>query len=439
MRTRKTIVYLSIDGEWVPSGQLKLIEDGNRSYSVFNYGRRYLERPDAVSVDPVALPLQAQEFVTDSGLFGGIRDAAPDGWGRHLLKRAAEPFGIHLSDFDFLTLAGDDYRVGALGFGPDLSGPRRVRPKWFPREIPGEHLDLAQLVEEAHLAVEDEDELSPEVRRFLVRGSSSAFGGARPKAAVEIEGKHYLAKFSREGESWETVRIEHANMQLASRCGINVPQTQVVSAAGRDVFLIERFDRVPVESGPLHRRHFVTAQSILRAGDDEHGSYDALALVYRQVGGTPAVRDDLRELFRRMVMNVLCNNSDDHLRNHGFIYTPEYKGWRISPAYDVVPQPEIDPDEPHKLYLSVGKQGRVATIKNALSKCDSFGLHRDEATRIAEDMAMTVATEWESLYRECGVPARNFPELRNSFREAERYLRARDSKEDDITFPERMS
>ena len=389
MTTRVAYVHMHLEGSFVVAGRLRYVQDGRFSQCFFEYSNRYLERPDAVAVDPVALPLQREhtyEGPLGGALFNGLRDACPDDWGRHVLDIAAESSGSHLGEFDYMLYAGPD-RIGALGFSsvPDAV-PFTDVPTWA-QGLPGAELDLQGMLL-ATDNVEQADDLNPQYRRFFVRGSS--IGGARPKASFEQDGKFWIAKFSKEREAWPTCRIEHANMLLAAKCGINVPETRRITVLGnRDILLVERFDR-QIHNGALHRLPFVSAE---------------------------ATRSDIRELYRRMVFNALCNNSDDHLRNHGFLHVADQNGrsgWRLSPAYDVVPQPVMD-NAPRTLHLNVGPEGRSTAMSNVLAAARHFGLAPDEAQMIVEEIRGTIRQNWESLLLSAGVPQRNLAEVRNCY------------------------
>ncbi|MGE4296546.1 MAG: type II toxin-antitoxin system HipA family toxin [Desulfovibrionaceae bacterium] len=410
MPTDKTYVYIHLDGTFVPAGLLTMDQERDSIVSAFSYGRRYLERRDAAPVDPLQLPLGRNEYRT-AGVFRAFQDASPDGWGRHLLDRAAESGGVTPTEFDYLTVPDQADRVGALAFGPDLRGPRASRPVWRPDVIAGERLDLAALLRTVD-AVLNDAALPPEQRRFLVRGSS--LGGAQPKAAVTYEGRQWIAKFSREREQWPTCRIELAAMRLAGLCGIRTPLCRVVDVGGRDVFLAERFDRETTG-----RRHFLSAMTLTGADGMSRGAYGDIALAIRRFGEAAHINVDLEELFRRLVFNILCNNWDDHLKNHGFLYTPQSKGWRLSPAFDIVPQPRLDNDAASLLTLTVGTRGRAATLANALSRCADYALAPARARHIVEEMRLVVQTNWQPENQRAGVSGEKMRLVEEAYRGAE--------------------
>jgi serine/threonine-protein kinase HipA len=234
MFVKTTYVYITLGTDTIPAGRLDMVREGREAFARFRYGRRYLLRRDALALDPVQLPLPQNpehDFVTPEGfdLFGGIRDAAPDGWGRHLMDRAS---GKLLEEFDYLVATSDD-RVGALSFGADLSGPKRITP-WTEKPPFGEVFDLQAMLE----AVQDLDraeDLPPEHQRFLLHGSS--LGGARPKATTSYQNDLWIAKFGRAADRYPVCRAEYAVMRLAALVGLDVPAVDCVSLLGQDVSL----------------------------------------------------------------------------------------------------------------------------------------------------------------------------------------------------------
>ena len=387
-----------------------MTDEPRNQFATFAYGRRYLERTDRIPVDPVALPLHeagtSRTFRTEEGfaVFGGIRDAAPDGWGQYLMYKA---MGDRLPSEIDLILASGEHRVGALAFGPTSAQPERITP-WGGGPAPGEEFTLAELAEAAERA-QHVDELDENLRALLAAGSS--LGGARPKAATKIGDQPWIAKFQKRGDSFPECRVELATMRLASECGLDVPPLDFRCVLDRDIYLIERFDRIP-HGNWLERRPFASGLTMLGAHESEVSSfsYADLAGAIRQFG--TEVRQDLHELFRRMLLNILVTNDDDHLRNHGFLFDGE--GWRLSPLYDVVPKPQLGLER--RLVLGVGPEGRNATIENALAGAAVFDLGPDDAKAIAEDMSRIVATRWEHLFKEAGISAADRKRFATCFR-----------------------
>ena len=387
-----------------------MTDEPRNQFATFAYGRRYLERADRIAVDPVALPLHeagtSRTVRTEEvfAVFCGIRDAAPDGWGQYLMYKA---MGDRLPSEIDLILASGEHRVGALAFGPTSAQPERITP-WGDGPAPGEEFTLAELAEAAERA-QHVDELDENLRALLAAGSS--LGGARPKAATKIGDQPWIAKFQKRGDSFPECRVELATMRLAGECGLDVPPLDFRCVLDRDIYLIERFDRIP-HGNWLERRPFASGLTMLGAHESEVSSfsYADLAGAIRQFG--TEVRQDLHELFRRMLLNILVTNDDDHLRNHGFLFDGE--GWRLSPLYDVVPKPQLGLER--RLVLGVGPEGRNATIENALAGAAVFDLSHDDAKAIAENMSRTVATRWEQLFTEAGISAADRKRFATCFR-----------------------
>lgn len=418
MADTETYVFIYLDGIAVPAGLLRLHSEPRANYATFAYGNRYLERGDRVAIDPVALPLPPagvrREFRTEEGfaVFNGIRDAAPDGWGQYLMYKA---MGDHVPSEADLLLASGDHRVGALAFGPTVDAPKRLAP-WGEADAPGEQFTLAELAAAAEEA-QEVDQLSENLRPLLTAGSS--LGGARPKAATTIDGQPWIAKFPARNDTFPECRVELATMRLAAECGLTVPALGFEHLLGRDIYLIERFDRSH-EGNRMLRSAFASGLTMLGAHESEVSrySYADLAGALRQQG--TAVRHDLAELFKRMLFNILVTNDDDHLRNHGFLW--DGKGWRLSPLYDVVPKPQVGLDR--RLVLGVGAEGRQATLANALSEVARFDLSDDEAKAIVTEMADKVHARWRAFFEAAGIGAADQGRFATCFRLADPEHRA---------------
>ena len=417
MRKRTACVQMFRNDAFVPAGLIEVTEDGRFSSCRFRYFDEYIERRDAVAVDPVSLPLhnaakRVFEGPRGGDLFGGIEDACPDSWGQHVLTSAAEDFGITLTAYDYMLYAGPE-RIGGLGFSEKKDeAPFTSIPLWA-RNISGSELNLEEMLLAAD-KVDFAEKLEPRYRRFFVRGSS--LGGARPKAAIEYDGQSCIAKFGAIREMLPTCRLEHATRKLADLCGIRTVKTQVVTVFGnRDILLAHRFDR---ENGV--RKPFISALTLLGRSSSKHenpASYSDIAFAMRRHCRADDLHSNLAELFARMTFNICCNNNDDHLRNHGFLYEEGTgkNGWRLSPSYDVVPQPRFD-NSLSQLSLGVGIHGRTASFENALSSCAHFGLSLEEAASIVERIKGTICANWEKVMLDAGVPTSSLPVVRKSFK-----------------------
>ena len=411
MTDRIVFIHLAGATRAVPAGQLTLVEQGVQlQASRFAYGRRYRDRSDALPVDPASLPLAvpggSEWQVPVNGLvgFGALRDATPDAWGRRVIENRRRAPPNSLPESVYLDEAGPN-RAGALDV--------RATPTSEPADgaLPG-LMDLAHLVEaaervEAGLPV-------PAHLEVLFAGAPSV-GGARPKAVVVADGRQWIAKFPSHGDSFDVPAVERATLELAREAGLDVPATRLERLAdGRAVMLVERFDRVRVARG-FARRHMVSALTLL--GVHEHdspaSSYAAMVEALAVQGVQGSIDDDRRELFGRMVFNILVSNDDDHLRNHAFLCDPGARGWRLSPLYDVVPKPQVAQER--FLHLSVGPQGRAARLDNAMASAGRFGLLPQAAATIA-DRVMRVVRRWREVFEANEVATAQCDRIASAFR-----------------------
>src|SRR5690606_6289844 len=355
--TSELFVYIVLPGQtaFVTAGRFELSPDrlGNPR-GRFVYGHRYLERHDAVPLDPLELQLEERTFETlrMRGLFGVLRDAGPDYWGRRIIEKHA---GVAvLGELAYLLQSPDD-RAGALGFGLNVAPPSPAR-SFNPT------LALPRLQELAHALLRDEagadhpDQL--QTQDLLLMGTS--MGGARPKAVVEDQHALWIAKFNRPDDRWNHARVEHAMLRLAHECGIRVAQSRLVQVGTRDALLVRRFDREHGESGYLRAR-MLSALTLLRTGDShlDRDRWSYLLLVEELRRLCADAPGDARELFRRMVFNALISNSDDHPRNHAVI-APR-TAWQLSPAYDLTPMPQVSLER-RDLAMTAGDLGRRACV-----------------------------------------------------------------------------
>lgn len=408
--SERAVVFIRLSGmDYVPAG---LLRHEDRAY-FFRYGRRYLQRPDAIPLDPARMPLADMEF-SGSNLFSALRDAAPDRWGRKVLGLMAGRAPGTLSEFEVLTAAHHPQRMGALAFGTTPGGPASLAP-WATGDafcmVPEDLGRVAAIVARVD-EVEDDEELDavrsgmPEDAFLAALASSLSLGGARPKAMVTVDGTSWIAKFSKRGDPWREPVVEHATMTLAARCGITVASTRLMELDGHFVLLVERFDRLSGGS-----RHVISGFTVTGAEEDgDWGSYQNLAEQARRLGDA----DCGPEIFRRMAFNALCSNRDDHLRNHAFFVSR--KAIAMTPAYDLVPS--AIRFRQWDLSLRCGLEGRAATRSNILSDVRPFGLSEGEARRIWEEMRDTAAG-WREHFAGHGVTKREMEELRHRFALAE--------------------
>ncbi|MBK9705227.1 MAG: type II toxin-antitoxin system HipA family toxin [Betaproteobacteria bacterium] len=403
-------VYITLPGETVPvtAGRFVLAVDRRGiPEGRFVYGRSYLERPNAVALDPVELRLAPRIYATSSmgGLFGALRDASPDFWGRRIIQRhlgKAQP-----SEMEYLLHSPDD-RAGALGFGLNTTPPKRT----FNRT-----LDLATIQAIADSIVADEDQpvtAAPparagtgadheQVEALLAIGTSWGRGPWSRRDGL------WMAKFNRPDDPWNNARVEHAMLVLARACGLMTAESRTVEVAGRDVLLVKRFDREKTDAG-YRRARMVSALTLLRAEDTTS------AVVLRSAGKSCGVCADPQqstaELFRRMCFNALISNVDDHPRNHAVIARDA--DWGLSPAYDLTPAVPVSLER-RDLAMACGDAGRFANAGNLISQRARFLLNDDEARAIVDAMAARVRESWYAIARAAGVTARDCNRIAPAF------------------------
>ena len=382
-------VYLQMPAslEVVTCGRFVLAPlGGGEGVGRFVYGRRYRPRADAVPIDPIDLPVTDETYETAilHGVFGALRDALPDAWGRLAVERVLDRSGLNEAE---LLLQSPEDRAGALSFGLGQDPPAPARD--FNRIIQlGELREAARIIEDGAPA----EELRDQVRRVLQPATS--LGGARPKNTVEDDAGLWVAKFPAREDRWNSAAVEAAMLRLATRCDIRVPELRIERLDDESILLLRRFDRENVDGG-YHRHRMASALTMLRAGDpatdNEKWSYLLLADELQRWSSRPA--EDKAELYRRIVFNALISNSDDHARNHAVIAAG--RDWRLSPAYDLTPNPQPGIEE-RCLALACGHYGRAARRENLVSAAPRFGLDADEANALIDGTAEVIRGRWRS-------------------------------------------
>jgi len=382
-------------------GALKLVGAG-KGVSL-HYGPAWLASGFALSED---LPLMDTEFLPQGRLMadmpravGAVDDARPARWGEKVIRFVDKP--QRLSLMEYLYYAGDD-RFGALGVSTSAT-------EYVPRALgPLPRLEDAQLLSEVAAKIEASEPLSVLEARIMA-GGGSPLGGAKPKALITIGGEQWVIKFFN-NEPVDAPLVEHATMTLAARAGITVAATQVVRLVGLHAVAIRRFDRSPGGG----RIHSVSAGTAIRAatvaGQEPALGYPELARLLRRAGvATNGVNlQDARELFCRMVFNILMDNTDDHEKNHALLLVApfEHGRLRLAPAYDVLP---THSGQGYQEFIC-GAQGRDSTLDNAMSECDAFGLSPAEAA--AEVVrVIEVVKLWKTHFAEVGVSPRDIESL----------------------------
>lgn len=385
MMDTEALVYLDLEGTSTLVGRLWAHERRGRESATFEYDGGWLDHPARFSLEP-ALQLGPGPFHTPAGkpLFGAIGDSAPDRWGRVLMRRAerrraerARQTPRTLREIDYLLMVNDEARQGALRFAREPGGPFLAADDATP--IPP-LVELPRLLSAADHVASDSDS-DEDLRLLLAPGSS--LGGARPKASVrDSDGALVIAKFPHRDDEIDTVRWEAVALALAEKAALPVPVWRLEAIAEKPVLLLRRFDR----AGDV-RIPFLSAMSMLGASDNETHSYLEFVDALRQYGASP--KKDMRLLWRRIVFNILISNTDDHLRNHGFLYEGT-DGWRLAPAYDLNPVP-VD-IKPRVLSTAIDLEDGTASLDLAQEMAGYFGLDGGQASAIAKEVAEAVST-----------------------------------------------
>jgi serine/threonine-protein kinase HipA len=405
---RECFVYITLPGKVsaITAGKFVLDQTGSGTpLGRFVYGQSYLQNREAVAIDPIELKLSNTTYRTVhlKGVFGALRDAGPDYWGRRVIEKHAGK--TVLGEMDYLLDSPDD-RAGALGFGLNHVPPAPLRKF-------NQTLDIAKLQGLADALIKNEipsDPAAPQVQELMLLGTS--MGGARPKAVVQDAEGLWMAKFNRPDDRWNYARVEYAMLRLARQCGINVSENRIETVGGQDVLLVKRFDREENTEG-YTRARMISGLTVLRSDETndarERWSYVLLVEELRRIVAEP--EKDARELFRRICFNALISNLDDHPRNHAFL--ARNIDWALSPAYDLTPSPVVSLDR-RDLALVCGDQGRFANAKNILSQHARFLLQKEEAENIIANTRAGVG-QWYDTVRACGVSSHDAESIRGAF------------------------
>jgi serine/threonine-protein kinase HipA len=401
------LVYVELRGTPRLAGRLWTRVRKERESATFEYDKGWLSDPECFSLEP-ALSLDPGPFHTpsDTALFGAMGDSAPDRWGRILMRRAARRSAAReqktprtLWESDYLLMVDDEARQGALRFAIQEGGPflaARAAEKIPPL------LELPRLLSAADHVAED-SESDEDLRLLLAPGSS--LGGARPKASVRDRDGHLaIAKFPNKGDEVNVVLWEAVALTLAKKAGIATPNWRVEIVAGRPVMVLRRFDREARDRIP-----FLSAMSMLGAKDNETRSYLEFVDILRRYGA--AAKADMAALWRRIVFSILISNTDDHLRNHAFLYAGP-AGWRLAPAYDLNPVP-VD-IKPRVLSTAIDLDDATASLELAYAAAGYFGVDAKEARKIAKKVGAAVV-KWRSEAARLGLSGREIDRMASAF------------------------
>lgn len=408
MSSKEILVSIALGSEDIRIGKLWFHVRGHKESASFEYDKEWLDHPEKFTLEP-ALKLTEGAFHTgqEASLFGALGDSAPDRWGRVLMRRGEASKAKEqnrasrsLFEIDYLLGVNDEARQGALRFSVAPDENVFLSPKQKTSIPP--LVDLPKLLSATERFIAD-NESSEDLRLLLAPGSS--LGGARPKASVrDKDGSLAIAKFPKKDDEFNVVVWEAVTLTLAKKAKIKVPLHRLETICEKSVLIIRRFDR---DGG--NRIPFLSAMSMLGARDNEQYSYLEMAYALAQNGASP--KEDMKELWRRIVFTIMVSNTDDHLRNHGFIYE-RYKGWRLSPAYDINPTPiEI---APRILTTSIDFYDNSASLETAMRVAKDFRLKKEEALSIIKEVALAVK-QWRSVASEFGLSKRECDRMFSAF------------------------
>jgi serine/threonine-protein kinase HipA len=385
-------VHLDFLGHQFVIGRLFFHSRGNKESASFYYENDWLSNPIGFALQP-SLPFVAGQHNTEPGekLFGCFSDCSPDRWGRVLMQRKETKLarGVNrqartLLERDYLLQVNDVVRQGALRFTASGSDVFLAPPE---SGVPTRH-NLRELMAAAKNVSQKTESANDLLLLFQPGGS---LGGARPKAAVQgLNGELLTAKFPKPDDDWDIPLWEYVSFELAKRAGIRTPAVELHRVDEINILLISRFDRT-MNGG---RIPFASAMTLLSAHDGDRRSYLEIGEILSAEGSQPS--EDWRELYRRMIFNILTSNFDDHLRNHGFLR--EERGWRLSPVYDLESVPNKLAE--HQTYITL-LDGQ-SSLDLALEHVEDFFLSLAEAKEIIKSVAESVR-HWDSTARGAGA------------------------------------
>ncbi|WP_427888883.1 type II toxin-antitoxin system HipA family toxin [Kribbella sp. GL6] len=394
------LVSVDLDGDTVKVGTAYFSRRRNILSTTFRYDETYLARTGAYAIDP-AMPL-TQGSHTIAGMPGALADCSPDRWGKNLIGKQVRLRALRegrtspsVSDVDYLLGVSDLTRQGSLRFRTSPAGPYLDPDLTVPKLV-----ELPRLLQAADAVARDPDDLSA-VKDLLDAGSGS-LGGARPKASVRDGDRLLIAKFPHHGDDWDVIGWEKTALDLAHRSGIAVPTRRLVTVGGRPVLVLERFDRDRVG-----RVGYMSAMTMVQGKDGTPSDYLEIAETLTEYGSR--VGADLRQLWRRVAFSIAVHNTDDHLRNHGFLRDGR-SGWRLSPAFDVNPNPDVGSQ---RVTGIGGAYHRDDELTGLMSYAASFRIGTDEARRILQEVLDGTAA-WRDVARGNGVSEDELPRFENA-------------------------
>lgn len=399
--TDPVFVSVDLDGRTVEVGTAYFTRRNNIVATSFRYAEGYLARPGAYAIDP-AMPLLNGNYAP-AGLPGIFADCSPDRWGKNLISKTVRAKALRdgrtapsVSDVDYLLGVSDLTRQGALRFRQEPDG-RFLHPGLTVPKL----IELPRLLRAADGVARDSDDMAA-IKDLLDAGSGS-LGGARPKASVREGPRLLIAKFPHHADEWDVMAWEKTALDLAERAGIIAPRREITLIDGKTVLLLDRFDR---QHG--HRVGYMSAMTMVEGRDGSPGDYLEVAETLTEF--TSRTSDDLQQLWRRIVFSIAIHNTDDHLRNHGFLRDGA-AGWRLSPVFDLNPNPDVGMQ---RVTGIGGAHRREDELEGLITYAESFRVTPVAARQIIRDV-LDATADWQQVASGNGISKRDFPRFEEAF------------------------
>ena len=381
------------------AGKCYWTEKRSRVSSIFSYDEDYLLKTNNWNIDP-SLSLVAGAQASKSGLPGAFRDATPDRWGQMLIrhrhlqeckKRGSTPRTIN--EVDYLMGVSDASRQGDLRFSLEKDGVFQHPSDDIPKLI-----SLPKLLNATNLYINSMDESAIS---YLLEAGSASLGGARPKATVCDGSDLYIAKFPHRQDEWDVISWEWVCLNIAAEAGVSVPGNRLIDVDGKNVLLVKRFDRLEE-----NRISYISAMTLLGLTDGDHADYSEIVNELRSISST--VKRDLLELYRRIIISLLINNTDDHLRNHGFLRSGS--GWCLSPIFDVNPNPDASAVRATSVF---GETEKNAALSALTENAHVFDLTEQSAENIMTEVKSALAS-CEKFAKKAGIDKSEYNRMLNA-------------------------
>ena len=410
---KKVLVYINLKGKVHKVGTLWMIVQKGVESANFEYANSWLSNTEKLALEPY-LELKKKKYQTKHGLpvFASIGDSAPDSWGRLLIEHYEKELADEekrtrrtLFEVDYLLEVSDFARQGALRYSLEEGGPFLNTPKQHSIPPLTSLEDLLNAAQNIETASENFSDLK------LLIDPSTSLGGARAKASVlDNENNLLVAKFPQKDDEWPVIQWEAVALTLAKMSGINVPKWRLEKVKDKFVLLLQRFDRNGTERIP-----YISAWSMLEGNSNIFPSYIHLLNMIK-VYGTNSNKD-LEELFRRLIFNILITNSDDHLKNHGFLFKDNV--WKLSPVFDINPFPIID--KPRSLCLGIDLISNKLSLEIALSTAEKYNLSSEKANAIVNEVGIAVS-QWRDIAKQFEINEEWITKMKSAFEHKELQL-----------------